>query len=57
MTIISGVVNVTHKSNGSTETYAAGDSFYIPKGEDMTWEAKETLTKFFMCGLTESPKQ
>ena len=50
MTIISGVVNVTYKSSGSTETYAAGDSFYIPKGEDVIWEIKETLIKFFMRG-------
>ena len=50
MTVISGVVNVTYKSNGTTETYRAGDSFYLPKGEDVIWEITQTLTKFFMRG-------
>ena len=50
MTVISGAVNVTYKSNGTTETYTAGDSFYLPKGEDVIWEITETLTKYFMRG-------
>ena len=50
MTVISGIVKVTYKSSGATETYTAGDSFYLPKGEDVVWEITETLTKFFMRG-------
>lgn len=50
MRVISGVVNVTYKSSGTTETDAAGGSFYIPKGEDVIREITETLTKFFMRG-------
>ena len=50
MTVISGSVNVTYKSNGTTETYTTGDSFYLPKGEDVIWEITETLTKYFMRG-------
>ncbi|QNJ07380.1 hypothetical protein SynMEDNS5_02692 [Synechococcus sp. MEDNS5] len=50
MTVISGVVNVTYKSNGITETYRARDSFYLPKGEDVIWEITQTLNKFFMRG-------
>ena len=49
-TIFSGDVNVTYKSSSSTETYAAGDSFYIPKGGDVIWDVKENFTKFFMRG-------
>lgn len=50
MTVISGAVNVTYKRNGIIETYRAGDSFYLPKGEDVIWEITQTLTKFFMRG-------
>lgn len=47
MTVISGSVTLTD-ANGHKETFAAGDSFFIPKGTKCTWEITQTLRKFYM---------
>ena len=47
MTIISGKLEVTN-SDGSAETYTAGDTFYVAKGAKITWHIKKTLRKFYM---------
>ncbi len=47
MTVISGSVTLTHP-DGRSETFAAGDTFFIPKGAPCVWEITETLRKFYM---------
>lgn len=47
MTVISGSVTLTN-AEGESETFTAGDSFFIPKGAKCTWEITETLRKFYM---------
>jgi len=47
MHIISGSVTLTHP-DGRSETFAPGDTFFIPKGSPCTWENTETMRKFYM---------
>ena len=47
MTVISGSVTLTNK-NGDSETFTAGDVFFIPKGTQCTWHITEKLRKFYM---------
>jgi len=47
MTVISGSVTLTD-AKGRSETYTAGDTFFIPKGTKCTWHITETLRKFYM---------
>ena len=47
MTVISGSVTLTG-ADGQTQTFTAGDSFFIPKGTQCVWEITETLRKFYM---------
>ena len=47
MTVISGSVTLTD-AEGHSETFVAGDSFFIPKGSKCIWEITETLRKFYM---------
>jgi len=47
MTVISGSVTLTD-AGGQTQTFTAGDSFFIPKGTKCVWEITETLRKFYM---------
>ena len=47
MTVLAGSVTLTHP-DGTSETFTAGDSFFIPKGRPCTWEITETLRKFYM---------
>ena len=47
MTVISGSVTLTDPQ-GHSETYTAGDTFFIPKGTPCTWEITETLRKFYL---------
>ncbi len=35
-------------ADGSSETFAAGDTFFIAKGTKCVWEVTETLRKFYM---------
>ena len=47
MTVISGSVTLTNGDSGS-ETFTAGDSFFIAKGTRCTWHITEKLRKFYM---------
>ena len=46
MTVISGSVTLTR--DGRSETFTAGDTFFIAKGTPCIWEITETLRKFYM---------
>ena len=46
MTVISGSVTLTR--DGRSETFTAGDTFFIAKGTPCIWEVTETLRKFYM---------
>jgi len=47
MTVISGAVKLTD-AEGRSDTFRAGDTFFIPKGTRCVWEITETLRKFYM---------
>ena len=47
MTVLSGSVTLTH-ADGRTETFVAGDTFFIAKGTPCVWEITQTLKKYYM---------
>ena len=47
MTVVSGSLTLTHP-DGRSETFTAGDSFFIAKGSKLIWEITETLRKIYM---------
>jgi len=47
MTVISGSVTMT-SADGQSETFTAGDVFFIAKGTKCIWDVTETLRKFYM---------
>ena len=47
MTVISGSLTLTH-ADGRSETFTAGDTFFIAKGTKLIWEITETFRKFYM---------
>ena len=47
MTVLDGSVTVTD-ADGQTETYEAGDTFFIPKGTPCTWKITKKMRKFYM---------
>ena len=47
MTILSGSVTLTNTDDGSSETFTAGDTFFIAKGTNCIWEITETLRKYY----------
>ena len=47
MTVISGSVTLTG-TDGKSETFTAGDTFFVAKGTPLTWEITETLRKFYL---------
>ncbi len=47
MSVISGSVTLT-ADDGETQTFTAGDVFFIPRGTRCVWEITETLRKFYM---------
>jgi len=47
-TILSGTVEITDNTTGHGETFVAGDSFFLPKGSNLTWVVHETVRKFYM---------
>ena len=47
MTVISGSVTLTNE-DGESQTYTAGDTFFVAKGAKVVWEITETLRKFYM---------
>ena len=48
MTILSGSVTLTDLDDGRSETFTAGDTFFVAKGTRCTWEITETLHKFYL---------
>ncbi len=47
MTVLSGSLNLTD-AYGKKDTFAAGDTFLIPKGAKVTLEITKTLRKYYM---------
>ena len=47
MTVLAGSVTLTN-SDGSSDTFTAGDTFFIAKGTQCIWEITETLRKYYM---------
>jgi len=47
MTILAGSVTLTNSDDGSSETFTAGDTFFVPKGTRCIWEITETLRKYY----------
>ena len=47
MTVIYGSVTLTD-ADGDSQTFTAGDVFFVPKGTKCTWHITETLRKFYM---------
>jgi uncharacterized cupin superfamily protein len=47
MTVLAGSVTLTN-ADGSSDTFAAGDTFFIAKGTQCIWEITETLRKYYM---------
>ncbi len=47
MVILAGSMTVID-TDGNTETYEAGDTFFVPKGAPFTWEVNRPLRKFYM---------
>lgn len=45
--VISGSVTLTNEA-GQSDTFTAGDTFFIEKGAHCTWKVTETLRKYFM---------
>jgi uncharacterized cupin superfamily protein len=48
MTVLAGSVTLTSLDDGSSETFTAGDSFFVAKGTRCIWEITETLHKFYL---------
>jgi len=47
MTILSGSVTLTGTDDSKSETFTAGDTFFVAKGTRCTWEITETLRKYY----------
>ncbi len=47
MTVLSGSVTLTDLDDSSSETFTAGDTFFVAKGTRCSWEITETLRKYY----------
>ena len=47
MAVISGSVTLTD-AEGESQTFTAGDTFFVAKGTPLTWEITETLRKLYL---------
>lgn len=47
MTVLSGSVTLTDSETGKSDTFSAGDTFFIPKGTSCIWEITKTLKKYY----------
>lgn len=47
-TILAGSFDIVDDETGATESFQAGDSFFLPKGSTLTWVIHETVRKFYM---------
>ena len=46
-TIIGGRVGLIDNATGKEEVFVTGDSFFLPKGSNLTWVVYETVSKFY----------
>ncbi|MBQ62934.1 MAG: hypothetical protein CMQ19_12780 [Gammaproteobacteria bacterium] len=46
-TIIGGKVGLIDNETNSEEIFTAGDSFFLPKGSNLTWVIYETVSKYY----------
>lgn len=46
-TIIGGRLGLINNETGDEEIFVAGDSFFLPKGSNLTWVIYETVSKFY----------
>lgn len=46
-TIIGGRVGLIDNETGKEEVFVTGDSFFLPKGSNLTWVVYETVSKFY----------
>ena len=51
MTILSGSVTLTNTEDGKSETFTAGDTFFVAKGTPCIWEITETLRKYYFIAV------
>lgn len=56
MTVLAGSVTLTSLDDGRSETFTAGDTFFVSKGAGLVWEITETLRKFYFIS-NPSPTQ
>jgi uncharacterized cupin superfamily protein len=56
MTVLAGSVTPTSLDDGRSETFTAGDTFFVSKGAGLVWEITETLRKFYFIS-NPSPTQ
>lgn len=47
MTVLSGSVTLTSLEDGHSDTFTAGDTFFVAKGSRIIWEITETLRKYY----------
>ena len=47
-TIIGGRLGLIDNETGKEEVFVAGDSFFLPKGSNLTWVIYETVSKFYL---------
>ncbi len=47
MTVLSGSVTVTNHDDESSDTFSAGDTFFVEKGSSFRFEITETLRKYY----------
>ena len=45
--IIGGRVGLIDNATGKEEVFVTGDSFFLPRGSDLTWVVCETVSKFY----------
>ena len=48
MTVLWGSVTVTNHKTDSSDTFVAGDTFFVEKGSNFTFEITETLRKYYL---------
>jgi uncharacterized cupin superfamily protein len=47
-TIIGGKLGLIDNATGKEEIFVTGDSFFLPKGSNLTWVIYETVSKFYL---------
>ena len=46
-TILGGKVGLIDNATGQEEVFVRGDSFFLPKGTNLTWVIYESVSKFY----------